>query len=72
MSRLPLTIATGDYDRVRPILNGCVGIEGCDVNYPDLADSGGMLIVSPCKSRMTLKRSSLHSAQHIGICRHTG
>lgn len=33
MSRLPLTISTGDYDRVRPILDGRVGIEGCDVNY---------------------------------------
>ncbi|HVZ52839.1 MAG TPA: ABC transporter substrate-binding protein [Pseudolabrys sp.] len=33
MSRLPLTIATWDYDRVRPLLDGRVTIEGCDVNY---------------------------------------
>lgn len=33
MSRLPLTIATWDYDRVRPLLDGRVKVEGCDVNY---------------------------------------
>ena len=33
MSRLPLTVATWDYDRVRPLLDGRVNIEGCDVNY---------------------------------------
>ena len=33
MGRLPLTIATWDYDRVRPLLDGRVQIEGCDVNY---------------------------------------
>ncbi len=33
MSRLPITIATWDYDRVRPLLDGRVGVEGCDVNY---------------------------------------
>jgi len=33
MSRLALTIATWDYDRVRPLLDGRVGVEGCDVNY---------------------------------------
>lgn len=33
MSRLPLTVATWDYDRVRPLLDGRVKIEGCDVNY---------------------------------------
>ena len=33
MSRLPITIATWDYDRVRPIIDGRVRIEGCDVNY---------------------------------------
>jgi len=33
MSRLPLTIATWDYDRVRPLLDGRIKIEGCDVNY---------------------------------------
>jgi 4,5-dihydroxyphthalate decarboxylase len=33
MSRLPLTIATWDYDRVRPLVDGRVTVEGCDVNY---------------------------------------
>ncbi len=33
MSRLPLTVATGDYDRVRALLDGRIRIEGCDVNY---------------------------------------
>ena len=33
MSRLPITIATWDYDRVRALVDGRVRIEGCDVNY---------------------------------------
>ena len=33
MSRLKLTIATGDYDRVRAIIDGRIQVEGCDVNY---------------------------------------
>lgn len=33
MNRLSITVATWDYDRVRPILDGRVAIEGCDVNY---------------------------------------
>ncbi|HEU5018187.1 MAG TPA: ABC transporter substrate-binding protein [Pseudolabrys sp.] len=33
MSRLPITIATWDYDRVRAITDGRVQVEGCDVNY---------------------------------------
>ena len=33
MSRLPLVVATGNYDRVRAIIDGRVTIEGCDVNY---------------------------------------
>jgi 4,5-dihydroxyphthalate decarboxylase len=33
MSRLSLTVATWDYDRVRALVDGRVGIEGCDVNY---------------------------------------
>ena len=33
MSRLPITIATWDYDRVRALVDGRVAIEGCDVNY---------------------------------------
>jgi 4,5-dihydroxyphthalate decarboxylase len=33
MGRLSLTVATWDYDRVRPLVDGRVGIEGCDVNY---------------------------------------
>ena len=33
MSRLPITIATWDYDRVRALVDGRVRVEGCDVNY---------------------------------------
>jgi 4,5-dihydroxyphthalate decarboxylase len=33
MSRLPITIVTWDYDRVRPLVDGRVRVEGCDVNY---------------------------------------
>lgn len=33
MSRLPITIASWDYDRVRPLVDGRVPVEGCDVNY---------------------------------------
>jgi 4,5-dihydroxyphthalate decarboxylase len=33
MSRLPITIATWDYDRVRALTDGRVTVEGCDVNY---------------------------------------
>jgi 4,5-dihydroxyphthalate decarboxylase len=32
MSRLPITIATWDYDRVRALTDGRVHVEGCDVN----------------------------------------
>jgi len=33
MRRLPITIATWDYDRVRALTDGRVQVEGCDVNY---------------------------------------
>src|SRR6202011_6317194 len=33
MSRLSITVATWDYDRVRAIFDGRVRVEGCDVNY---------------------------------------
>ena len=33
MSRLPITIASWDYDRVHALIDGRVHIEGCDVNY---------------------------------------
>ena len=33
MSRLPITVATWDDDRVRALTDGRVRIEGCDVNY---------------------------------------
>ena len=33
MSKVNLTIATWDYDRVRPLMDGRVKVEGCDVNY---------------------------------------
>jgi 4,5-dihydroxyphthalate decarboxylase len=33
VSRVPLTVCTGDYDRVRALADGRIGIEGCEVNY---------------------------------------
>jgi 4,5-dihydroxyphthalate decarboxylase len=33
MSRLNLTVATWDYDRVRALMDGRVKIEGCEINY---------------------------------------
>jgi 4,5-dihydroxyphthalate decarboxylase len=33
VSRLPITVATWDYDRVRALVENRVRIEGCDVNY---------------------------------------
>ncbi len=33
MAKLEITIATWDYDRVRPIMDGRVKVEGCDVNF---------------------------------------
>ncbi len=33
MVRVPLTICTGEYDRVNALVSGEIGIEGCDVNY---------------------------------------
>lgn len=37
MSKLSLTVACGDYDRVRAIKDGRVQIEGCEVNFLPLA-----------------------------------
>ena len=37
MERLQVTVATWDYDRVRPLIDGRVRIEGCEVNYLTLA-----------------------------------
>jgi 4,5-dihydroxyphthalate decarboxylase len=31
--KVDITIATWDYDRVRPIMDGRVGVEGCEVNF---------------------------------------
>jgi 4,5-dihydroxyphthalate decarboxylase len=33
MKKLSVTVATWDYDRVRPIIDGRTSIEGCDVKY---------------------------------------
>lgn len=33
MAKLNLTIATENYDRVRPLVDGRVQIEGCNINY---------------------------------------
>ena len=37
MSKLNLTIACWDYDRVRPLMDGRVRVEGCEVNVIPLA-----------------------------------
>lgn len=33
MARLDITIATGDYDRIRPIRDGRIPVEGCNINF---------------------------------------
>ena len=33
MAKLPITIASWNYDRVQPIIDGRVTVEGCEVNY---------------------------------------
>ena len=33
MAKVEITIATWDYDRVRPIMDGRVKVEGCEVNF---------------------------------------
>src|ERR1700730_749403 len=33
MAKLSLTVATWDYDRVRPLIDGRVPVEGCDFNF---------------------------------------
>jgi len=33
MAKLELTVATWDYDRVRPIMDGRVKVEGCEINF---------------------------------------
>ena len=33
MAKLPITIASWDYDRIRAIKDGTVEVEGCDVTY---------------------------------------
>ena len=37
MSAVPVTIASGNYDRIQAIKTGDVGIEGCQVDYVNLA-----------------------------------
>ena len=33
MVNVPITIACNDYDRTRPIMDGRVRVEGCDITY---------------------------------------
>ena len=33
MAKVEITIATWDYDRVRPLMDGRVKVEGCEINY---------------------------------------
>jgi 4,5-dihydroxyphthalate decarboxylase len=37
MSLLPITVASWDYDRVRPLMDGRVKIEGCELRHLNLA-----------------------------------
>ena len=37
MTDVPIRIASGNYDRVRAIMSGAVAIEGCAVDYLNLA-----------------------------------
>jgi 4,5-dihydroxyphthalate decarboxylase len=37
MADIPVTIACGNYDRTRPIMNGCVKVEGCAVTWLPLS-----------------------------------
>ncbi|MSQ70185.1 MAG: ABC transporter substrate-binding protein [Betaproteobacteria bacterium] len=41
LAALPLSIATGNYDRVRGIIDGRVPIEGCDVSYMPMSMEEG-------------------------------
>lgn len=36
MAKLPITIASWNYDRVQPLIDGRVQVEGCEVNYISL------------------------------------
>jgi len=33
MAEVPITIACGNYDRTKAIIDGRVKVDGCDVNY---------------------------------------
>ena len=33
MGNIQITIATNDYDRTRPVKDGVVPVDGCDVTY---------------------------------------
>jgi 4,5-dihydroxyphthalate decarboxylase len=37
MAKLPITIASWDYDRVRAVIDGRVPVEGCEINYLPMA-----------------------------------
>jgi 4,5-dihydroxyphthalate decarboxylase len=39
MGNIPITIVTGDYDRTRPIRDGRVSVEGCDVTHLSMNSS---------------------------------
>ena len=38
MSKLSLSVAIGDYDRNRPLINGAVRIDGVDLRAADPAE----------------------------------
>ena len=43
MSKLPLSIAIGDYDRVRPLVDGSVQIDGVDPVFMLAGTRGNLL-----------------------------
>ena len=75
MSKLSLTVACGDYDRVRAIKDGRVQIEGCDVNFLPLAAEevffrafrGTEFDVTELSFSSTMIQTARGDCQYIGI-----
>ena len=77
MSKLPITIATWDYDRVRALADGRVRVEGCDVNYLTMPVEE-MLRTRLFPRRVRSRRDRLQPlpdravARHAALCRGAG
>lgn len=63
MAKLQLTVATWDYDRVRPIMDGRVPIEGCDINF---------VPVGPEECFHRAWKDQDFDITELGICGHMG